>query len=453
MPTPVIAVFDIGKTNKKLILFNEEYDLVFEKSIHLQETTDEDSEPCENIDLLTEWVLEILNEVLTLPEYDIKAINFSTYGASFVYVDNEGKPLTPLYNYLKKYPETLSKQFYSVYGGEENISLETASPALGSLNSGLQVYRLKYFQPAIFNQVALAFHLPQYLSYLISKYPSTDITSIGCHTALWDFQKNKYHAWVEKEGLDKIFAPVFSSSTTTSVVRSDRQMQVGIGLHDSSAALIPYLISFPDPFILISTGTWCISLNPFNNEPLTKYQLENDCLCYMSFYNKPVKASRLFAGYEHEQTIKKLAAHFNVNEEYYQTIKFNASFVDVNDITSSPGDIKTGVHSSAFAGRDLNDFKNYEEAYHCFIADIIQQQKVSLQFVLSSNIKQIFVDGGFSKNIIYMSLLATAFPHLEINAASLPQSTAKGAALAIHESWNSKSLSKDLISLERANPL
>ena len=37
---------------------------------------------------------------------------------------------------------------------------------------------------------------------------------------------------------------------------------VGAGLHDSSAALIPYLSAFREPFILLSPGTWCISLNP-----------------------------------------------------------------------------------------------------------------------------------------------------------------------------------------------
>ena len=58
---------------------------------------------------------------------------------------------------------------------------------------------------------------------------------------------------------------------------------VGIGLHDSSAALIPYLMNFKEPFVLISTGTWCISLNPFNEAPLTKEELKSDCLSYMSY--------------------------------------------------------------------------------------------------------------------------------------------------------------------------
>ncbi|WP_246229511.1 hypothetical protein [Mucilaginibacter humi] len=34
-PIPVIAVFDVGKTNKKLFLFDESYNIVFERSASL----------------------------------------------------------------------------------------------------------------------------------------------------------------------------------------------------------------------------------------------------------------------------------------------------------------------------------------------------------------------------------------------------------------------------------
>ena len=450
---PVIAVFDIGKTNKKLFLLNEQYEIVFENAVSLQETVDEDGEPCENIVALTDWILSSVKEVLQNSNYDIKAFNFSTYGASFVYIDKEGKPLTPLYNYLKKYPEVLHQQFYDAYGGEEKISVETASPVLESLNSGLQVYRLKHQHPDVFDKVAFAFHLPQYISYLISKYPATDITSIGCHTSLWDYQKNNYHHWVIKEKLDEKFAPLVPSSTSTTSIIADKQINVGIGLHDSSSALIPYLIYFAEPFILISTGTWCISLNPFNDAPLTKDELVNDCLCYMSYRKKPVKAARLFAGYEHEQTIKKLAEHFNKPLDYFTQVAFNKTFVDVAAIQAAPKNIPVGVHPSAFATRDLNSFKSYEEAYHCIIADIILQQKVSTSLILNDSITKIFVDGGFGKNKIYMTLLATAFPALQVFAASLPQSSARGAALVMHESWNKNALPTDFIALKISLPL
>ena len=41
MPLPVILIFDIGKTNKKVFLFDEDYNIVFEKTEILPEIKDE----------------------------------------------------------------------------------------------------------------------------------------------------------------------------------------------------------------------------------------------------------------------------------------------------------------------------------------------------------------------------------------------------------------------------
>ncbi len=90
-----------------------------------------------------------------------------------------------------------------------------------------------------------------------------------------------------------------------------------------------------------------------------------------------------------------------------------------------------------------------EEAYHQLLLDIIRQQVGSTNLVLNgSPVKRLFVDGGFSRNAVYMNLLAMAFPQLEVYAASMAQATALGAALAIHKSWNKKRLPNTLIKLQ-----
>src|SRR5206468_4823803 len=124
---------------------------------------------------------------------------------------------------------------------------------------------------------------------------NSDITSIGSHTYLWDFQENRYHAWVKEEGLNEKLPEIKGCSEIAGYTKE--KIPVGVGLHDSSAALIPYLISVNEPFILLSTGTWCITLIPFRHSPLSEVELCNDCLCYFSYEGKPVKASWLFAGF------------------------------------------------------------------------------------------------------------------------------------------------------------
>ncbi len=180
-----------------------------------------------------------------------------------------------------------------------------------ALTPGLQLgYRLKLEKPQLFKKVKYALHLPQYLSFLLTGEYYSDMTSIGCHTALWDFEKNNYHDWVRNEGIAPKLAPIAPLDKALSVVLKGKNYKVGIGLHDSSAALIPYLVSFSEPFILLSTGTWCISLNPFDSSPLTTEELKMDCLCYIQYKGKSVKASRLFSGFEYDQQVKSNSRTF-----------------------------------------------------------------------------------------------------------------------------------------------
>lgn len=184
---PVIAILDVGKTNKKLFLIDEGYNIVAEYAQQLAEVTDEDGFPCEDLPKLQQLLGDFLQQIIQLTDYDVKAVNVSAYGASFVYINAAGEPVFPLYNYLKPYKSDLQQQFYNAYGGEVAFSRSAASPVLGNLNSGMQLYRLKYEQPERFAQVQYALHLPQYLAYAISKVPVSEMTSIGCHTNLWNF--------------------------------------------------------------------------------------------------------------------------------------------------------------------------------------------------------------------------------------------------------------------------
>jgi sugar (pentulose or hexulose) kinase len=448
-PTSVIAIFDIGKTNKKLFLFDENYHIVLEKSVQLAETTDDDGDPCEDLKSLEHFVSDSLDDALRQQGFLIKAVNFSAYGASFVHIDDKGQAAAPLYNYLKDYPPKLLDQFYDQYGGRAKIARETSSPVLGNLNSGMQLYRIKYQKPELFGRIKYCLHLPQYLSYLLSGLPHTDITSIGCHTGLWDFSKNDYHRWVYEEDLDKKFPPIIASNSAFPAKEPGSNYVVGVGLHDSSAALIPYLVNFNEPFVLISTGTWCISLNPFNHSPITDEELSNDCLCYLQYQGNPVKASRLFAGNEHGVQTKRIAAHFNINSEVFKAIPFDPSII--NKLKSVHKAQPTGNSSQtcSFSVRPLTDFADYTEAYHQLMRNIIDQQYRSTNMIIQgTTVRRIFVDGGFSKNTIYMNLLAEAFPDMEVFAASMAQATAVGAAIAIHHSWNSKPLPADIIELK-----
>jgi sugar (pentulose or hexulose) kinase len=417
----VIAVFDIGKTNKKFFLFDEDYHILFETSAHLPETRDDDGDPCEDIHALTRWISDTFHDFNSRPEYEIRYINYSTYGASFVHLGNNSLPCAPLYNYLKPFPEELKSLFYGKYGGEVSFAKATASPVLGSLNSGMILYYLKHRKPATFARIWRSVHLPQYVSSLFTSLHCSELTSIGCHTNLWDFQARAYHAWVEQEGIARKLTPIRNSNSIIEIRLNKKTLYSGIGLHDSSSALIPYLMSADEPFVLLSTGTWCITLNPFNNSPLTADELRKDCLCYLSYEGKPVKASRLFLGHIHDEKCSELTKRFGVDEDAYRTVEY----IQDPDRTSP----------------------SFEHAYNALVRYLVEEQVKSTNLIMQDDIKTIFVDGGFGQNKIFMKLLADSYKHIKVYAASVAQASALGAALAVHWNWDPVRERKHLLKL------
>lgn len=447
-PGPVCAVFDIGKTNKKLLVFDQHYQVLKEEQVQLEERLDDDGYPSDDLLQLTNWIKNSFQKLSDSKDFTIKGLNFSAYGASLVHLGANAKPVSALYNYLKAFPKPLHKEFLEKYG--KDIFRETASPDLGMLNSALQLYWLKKEKPSVFHQIRHSLHLPQYCSFLFTGQAISEITSVGCHTLLWDFEKNNYHSWVEAEHLHSIQQPPMLSNNVFTDATS--QTAIGIGIHDSSSALVPYLKTFDENFILLSTGTWAISLNPFSEEPLTTGQLQKDCLCYLNYEGKSVKASRIFAGNEHERQIKHLADYFNVNVNYFKQVKFDRDLIMFlrNKYKQATPDTADVLLDCPFVERNINLFKSYEEAYHQFMLDLVAQQIASLRLAIGrTNVKKIFVDGGFSKNEIYMNLMADAFFNKQVFASEIAQASALGAALVIHEHWNTQPIPEQIINLKR----
>jgi sugar (pentulose or hexulose) kinase len=433
MKETVIAIFDIGKTNKKLILFNNDLKIVSETEQKFSEIKDDDGFECDDIDLIEQWIKDSFTKFVHSDKFDLKAVNFTTYGATLVYLDEDGRRLTPVYNYLKPIEERISENLYKRYGGTDEFCRRTASPALGMLNSGIQPLWLKAVKPDIFAKVKYILHFPQYFSYLITGKIFAEHTSIGCHTALWDFDNMCYHPWVEAQGLN-LPQPV-PLDTLNEVVIDGKTLQIGIGIHDSSSSLAPYFAS-KEKFLLLSTGTWCINMNPFNTEKLTAEQLDKDCLCYMSVTRQPVKSSRLFLGHIHETAVKRITEHFEKSEEYYKKIKtdkqLSASlknkFKDKNVFFKPAPDsreLKDVI--------DLYEFNSMEESYHQLMNELCDLTIEAINLIIPANddTVNIYITGGFSGNELFRKLIMEAFPSKRVYTSEIANSSALGAALVI----------------------
>ncbi len=433
MKTRVTAIFDIGKTNKKILLFDEMLSVVHQEEKNFEEVFDDDGFACDDIEKLELWIRSSVLELIGSDKYELTAVNFATYGATLVYLDNRGKRIAPLYNYEKPLTQPVDKKVYNRYGGESEFCRKTASPALGSLNSGFQILDFKNSKGKLWRDVKSILHFPQYLSFLFTGHIVSEHTSIGCHTAMWNFDEMRYHKWLIDEEIN-LPLPTDIKQTAETVI-SGKRIDVGIGIHDSSASLVPYLKGAKKRFVLISTGTWCINMNPFNHSPLTKEELGSDCLNFLSIEQKPVKSSRLFLGRIHDKNVKYMASQFSVSSDFYKTININEELTNRLIESKQATFFREGIlenHIDTLV--DYSLFNNISEAYHALVVSLTKLVAESVNLVIEEDnrIEELYITGGFTRNKIFTKSISLLFSNKNVYTSKVDNATSLGAAIVIN---------------------
>ena len=430
MKTNCTLVFDIGKTNQKYFVFDENRGVLDKGQTNIPTIVDEDEHPAEDIKEIVQWMTTNFERLLNSDLFEIKNANISGHGATFVHLDSEGEVVTPVYDYHKPIEENTFDSFYHKYGPEANFSTQTGSKNVEMLNSGKQIYWLKTKRPELFEKVKHSLHLPQYLSYVFTGKMFSEYSSIGCHTDLWDFEKQQYHQWVLKEGIIDLLPPIARANETVSLDFSGKKINFGIGIHDSSAALLPYFKKSEATFLLISTGTWCITFNPFvSNSVFSQAEINNGAIAYMKIDGSIVKTSRLFMGQEHKIQVKKLISQFEKPELYHRNLKFN------NPIFNSIKEKETNHFRWEYLDlkdcpeqEDLN-FNSFEESYHQLMTELMSLLEEKILILYNEPPKTFFVDGGFSNNDVFLKLLKIKFYNQVIVSKPEAYGSSLGAAI------------------------
>ena len=435
------AVFDIGKTNKKFFVFDSALSVVAKSNVQFEPVLDDDGEPCEDLAALCDWMRSTVRDcVRNLGRDGLSCINFSTYGASLVHVGEDGTPVGSLYNYLRSYPQRLLDDFHATHSDGDSFAAATGSPVWGMLNSGLQLYWIKRMKPQLYRKIHRSIHFPQYCSSLFSGHIHDEATSLGCHTGMWDYRSGDYHPWLEKEGLKRLVPPMCDSDATFPLedpASAGSSTRVGAGVHDSSSALFPYLKAFDRPFLFISTGTWIVTMNPFGSGTLTTRDLEEGALLYLAPTRRPVRAARLFLGFEHDHHTKRIANTFGTTPEAVRAVRFDPGLLDRSRGHAHPFTPSTHVASGALETDrwDPSAFASAEVAYHALLDGIVNLEMEAIALARgSTEVEAVFVDGGFAKNSIFLTLLARALSPIVVATTELAQATAVGAALLVNSS-------------------
>jgi sugar (pentulose or hexulose) kinase len=294
-----VAVFDVGKTNVKVVIFDRGGEVLAERSGPNAPLAPDGQWPYLRLD--TEGAWSFLNRALKEfgARFSIEAISIAAHGGAGVLVTNEGEAL-PAMDYEFAGCDDVAADYEKVRPPFE----ETKSPPLTrGLNLGKQVYYFQRRFPAEFAASRAFLGYPQYWSWRLSGAPALEATAFGAHTDLWRPYDGRLSSMVEALGWRRLFPPRRNAWDTLGTLKPEvaastllpADVRIICGAHDSNASLVPHLMSRRDPFTVISTGTWVIIMAVGGKARLDP---KADMLANVDVRGEPVPTARFMGGRE-----------------------------------------------------------------------------------------------------------------------------------------------------------
>jgi sugar (pentulose or hexulose) kinase len=449
-----VVVLDIGKTNKKLLAFDENLKVV--ESIVENISADESGDiHFERVDAIDEWFLGGLKKLAA--EIEIGAVSITTHGATFACVGADGELSVPLIAYTTDPGEEFNKRFFAKYGDARELHKRLSTPQLGAIaNVGRGIEFARENFPAEFAETTAILNYPQYFGFVLSGVKGADSTYSGCHSYLWDFDTKSWSFMADEMGIRNLLPPeILSTEIPLGTVSAETAEKTGLapdtivgrGIHDSNASLLPYIIKSTGRFVLNSTGTWCVAMCPAKDVSLSESDLDMGIFHNVDVFTNPVKTALFMGGEElrvHMEAMEKragLSGHPDFNPETYQKI------IDEKRIFVLPGalpgtgpypnstsavveDGKTYLLSDIVAGEDVPPcYSDAETAYAAVNISLAVQTSKMLRGVGLQDGMTIYTEGGFRNNPGYLALLSALNPGCTSLLSDIPEATAFGAAL------------------------
>lgn len=297
----IVAVIDLGKTNSKVALVDTE--LAQEIQVVTQPATvNENSRyPCLDHESIEAFILSTLSAFAK--ESPIDAITVTTHGATAALLDAQGNLALPVPDYEFRGIDDLR----SDYNKHRPSFEKTGSPALpGGLNVGAQLFWLEKTYKKQFSNVKTVLTWPQYWVHLLTGEKHNDVTSLGCHTDLYEPHQQQYSSLVDSMRWRNLMPPTHHCGQLSGTLLPAVAKRVGLssstpvysGIHDSNASLVPHLITHTAPYTVVSTGTWFIAMAIGGKA--TSLDETRDTLLNVNAHGDAVPSARFMGGRERE---------------------------------------------------------------------------------------------------------------------------------------------------------
>jgi sugar (pentulose or hexulose) kinase len=304
----LIAILDVGKTLAKLSFLTRNGKQVGRISrkncpVKIGEYTALDVEGIKS------W-LEPALYTLVRQHGPIDAIIPVGHGAAAVIIKNGAIALPPM-DYEQEIPADVRAQ----YDQERDQFPMTGSPSLpAGMNLGRQLAYLEKLHPTALSGDAQILLWPQFWAWVLCGNAASEVTSLGCHTDLWQPTTHQPSSLAITRGWSARLPSLRKAGDVLGKL-SDHLMQkcqlkedvnVYCGIHDSNAALLAARglpeISGHEATIL-STGTWFVAMRspePRSYIDITKLDEHRDCLVNVDIHGQIIPSSRFMGGREIE---------------------------------------------------------------------------------------------------------------------------------------------------------
>lgn len=299
----MIVVLDIGKTLSKLSLWRLDGALVA-RVTRPNARPLADGMPVLDVDGIEAWLADGLRRFAAHGPVD--AIVPVAHGAAAAIV-RDGALVRPPLDYEAEFPAGET----AAYARQRDPFAVTGSPLLGGgLNLGRQLDHLERCAPDSLAGGALILPWPQYWSWRLSGVPTSEVTSLGCHSDLWWPAERRLSAMAERRGWAAHLAPLGRAGDVVGTLSEAWRARTGMrgaaavlcGIHDSNAALVAargFEAVAEREATILSTGTWFVAMrSPAAGTTIAPAMLPEgrDCLINVDLNGQPIPSARFMGG-------------------------------------------------------------------------------------------------------------------------------------------------------------
>jgi len=441
-----VAVLDVGKTNKKVSLYDRQFNVLAEERTPI-ESKDLKGLEVEDTDALLTWFRSSLKKLAA--QADIRTIAITTHGATLVLLDESGKLAHPVISYSAAKGSEVQEEFYSAFGDSATLHRATCTPDVGFANMGKVLFYVKTRLPEVWAKCRHALFYTSYLGYELTGVMGMEPTYVGNHCYLWDFAQNTWSGVARQLGADKLFPESISPPwACLGVVKREIAEECGLskdckvtqGIHDSNANFLSYLAQGYDDFLLNSTGTWCVLMRKAASIDLSPEEIAAKVFFNLDAFGHPVRTCISPAGMEYDTfrgfTLLNDESDAAAVRRVVQERKLFVIPGVLPDASAFPGAsarvVVGGVEYSLDNLRRRTDSPMTPFRQDYFAALNLSLALGTRKMLAWCGVKKgttVFIEGGFAKNKTYCELLAALCPDQSFVLTSVKEGTSFGAAL------------------------